>query len=88
MFESLERRVRDLHPALAQRSNSRAAGAARSCSAITGRRSSTGTRQSKRAMVLGAYAGHGVALSSYLGAWAAEILLGSRELPGWGLIRG
>lgn len=35
-------------------------------------------------IVLGAYAGHGVALSSYLGAWAAEALLGRRNLPDWG----
>ena len=44
--------------------------------------------QSKSALVLGAYAGHGVALSSYLGAWAAEVLLGRRELPRWGRIDG
>jgi glycine/D-amino acid oxidase-like deaminating enzyme len=37
-------------------------------------------------IVLGAYAGHGVALSSYLGAWAAEALLGRRNLPNWGRI--
>src|SRR5271163_3227378 len=29
---------------------------------------------SRNAVVLGAYAGHGVALSSYLGTWAAEVL--------------
>jgi glycine/D-amino acid oxidase-like deaminating enzyme len=39
--------------------------------------------QSRRAIVLGAYAGHGVALSVYLGCWAAEALLGRRELPEW-----
>lgn len=38
----------------------------------------------KQALVIGAYAGHGVALSNYLGAWAAEILLARRELPSWG----
>jgi glycine/D-amino acid oxidase-like deaminating enzyme len=36
-----------------------------------------------RALVLGAYAGHGVALSVYLGRWAAEALLGRREPPEW-----
>jgi glycine/D-amino acid oxidase-like deaminating enzyme len=41
---------------------------------------------SRNAIVLGAYAGHGVALSSYLGAWAAEALLGKRELPDWGAL--
>jgi glycine/D-amino acid oxidase-like deaminating enzyme len=35
------------------------------------------------AIVLGAYSGHGVAQSVYLGAWAAEALLGKRELPKW-----
>jgi glycine/D-amino acid oxidase-like deaminating enzyme len=40
------------------------------------------------AIVLGAYTGHGVALSSYLGAWAAEALLGRRELPKWAKLRG
>jgi glycine/D-amino acid oxidase-like deaminating enzyme len=32
---------------------------------------------------LGAYSGHGVALSVYLGSWAAEAMLGMRELPQW-----
>lgn len=44
--------------------------------------------KSENAIVLGAYAGHGVALSSYLGAWAAEALLGKREFPDWGRING
>lgn len=34
-------------------------------------------------MVLAGYNGHGVALSVYLGQWAAEALLGSRPLPSW-----
>jgi glycine/D-amino acid oxidase-like deaminating enzyme len=38
---------------------------------------------SKRVMVLGGYCGHGVALSVYLGKWAAEALLGRRALPSW-----
>jgi glycine/D-amino acid oxidase-like deaminating enzyme len=41
---------------------------------------------SANAIVLGAYAGHGVALSVYLGAWAAEIMLERRNLPDWGKI--
>ncbi len=36
-----------------------------------------------RCIVLGAYSGHGVALSVYLGAWAAQALLDKRELPKW-----
>ena len=39
--------------------------------------------ESMSAIVLGAYSGHGVAQSVYLGAWAAEALLGRRELPSW-----
>jgi glycine/D-amino acid oxidase-like deaminating enzyme len=33
--------------------------------------------------VLGAYSGHGVALSVYLGCWAAEAAIGQRDLPAW-----
>jgi len=43
-------------------------------------------KTARDAIVLGAYAGHGVALSSYLGAWAVEVLLGERSLPSWGRI--
>jgi glycine/D-amino acid oxidase-like deaminating enzyme len=39
--------------------------------------------KSANAVVLGGYSGHGVALSVYLGAWAAEFLLGRRPLPNW-----
>jgi len=39
--------------------------------------------QSKDAIVLGAYSGHGVAQSVYLGRWAAEALCGKRSLPNW-----
>ena len=34
-------------------------------------------------LVLGAYSGHGVALSVYLGRWAAEVMCGRRSLPDW-----
>jgi len=40
-------------------------------------------RDSKNAIVLGAFSGHGVAQSVYLGAWAAEALLNRRRLPNW-----
>lgn len=33
--------------------------------------------------VIGAFSGHGVALSVYFGAWAAEALLGRKPLPRW-----
>lgn len=34
-------------------------------------------------IVIGAFAGHGVALSVYLGAWGAEAVLGRKQLPSW-----
>jgi glycine/D-amino acid oxidase-like deaminating enzyme len=37
----------------------------------------------RRGIVLGAYSGHGVALSVYLGTWAAEAILKKRSLPSW-----
>jgi glycine/D-amino acid oxidase-like deaminating enzyme len=40
--------------------------------------------KSANAVVLGGFSGHGVALSVYLGSWAAEFLLGRRALPTWG----
>jgi gamma-glutamylputrescine oxidase len=40
--------------------------------------------RSKNVMVLAGYNGHGVALSVYLGRWAAEVLLSRRSLPSWG----
>jgi len=39
--------------------------------------------RSENVIVLAGYNGHGVALSVYLGQWAAEALLGSRPLPEW-----
>ena len=39
--------------------------------------------RSKHVIVLAGYNGHGVALSVYLGKWAAEALLGRRALPRW-----
>jgi glycine/D-amino acid oxidase-like deaminating enzyme len=41
--------------------------------------------RSPHTLVLGAYSGHGVAQSVYLGRWAAEVLCGSRSLPDWNL---
>lgn len=38
---------------------------------------------SDKAIVLAGFSGHGVLQSVYLGAWAAEVLLGRRELPRW-----
>ncbi len=39
--------------------------------------------RSPNVFVLGAYSGHGVALSAYLGCWAAEAMCGLRPLPDW-----
>jgi len=39
--------------------------------------------RSPHVVVLGAYSGHGVAQSVYLGRWAAEALCGKRALPDW-----
>jgi gamma-glutamylputrescine oxidase len=39
--------------------------------------------RSENVLVLAGYNGHGVALSVYLGQWAAEALLGTRQLPSW-----
>jgi len=88
MFGALERRVHGLHPALAGvRFTHRWGGP------ILFRDSWTPvfdwhpqSAETRNTIVLGAYAGHGVALSSYLAAWAAEALLGRRELPPWGMI--
>jgi glycine/D-amino acid oxidase-like deaminating enzyme len=42
-----------------------------------------GLPRSKQVLVLAGYNGHGVALSVYLGKWAAEALLAHRPLPRW-----
>jgi len=39
--------------------------------------------RNKNILILAGFSGHGVALSVYLGDWAAESLLGRRELPDW-----
>ena len=39
--------------------------------------------KSKNIIVLGGYSGHGVALSVYLGRWAADVFAGKRKLPSW-----
>jgi glycine/D-amino acid oxidase-like deaminating enzyme len=41
--------------------------------------------RSPHTVVLGAFSGHGVAQSVYLGRWAAEALCGKRSLPDWNL---
>jgi glycine/D-amino acid oxidase-like deaminating enzyme len=89
LFTRLEQRVQQLHPALAKIKFTHRWGGP-----ILFRDSwkpvfdwHPRSRGQKNAIVVGAYAGHGVALSSYLGKWAAEILAGDgRALPKWGRI--
>ena len=86
LFESIERRIHNLHPELREIQITHRWGGPilfreNWCPVFMPH------PQSKNAIVLGAYAGHGVALSVYLGAWAAEALLGQRKLPSWGSIR-
>ena len=82
LIASLERRVSDLHPVLKDvRVTHRWGGPI----LIADKWQPVFMRhpKSKDAIVLGAYSGHGVALSVYLGCWAAEAMLGRRELPEW-----
>jgi glycine/D-amino acid oxidase-like deaminating enzyme len=83
----LESRVRHLHPALASvRITHRWGGPI----LLTEKMvpvfcwfTPKGHTRSKRVMLLAGYNGHGVALSVYLGQWAAQALLARRPLPRW-----
>jgi glycine/D-amino acid oxidase-like deaminating enzyme len=85
MFASFEGRVRGLHPALKECRFTHCWGGPilfrEGWRPVFARHPA-----SENGIVLGAYAGHGVALSSFLGAWAAEALLGERILPEWGAL--
>lgn len=85
MFAALENRVHRLHPALAEAKFTHWWGGP-----IAFRKNFRPIfahhPESRNGIVLGVFAGHGVALSVYLGTWAAEILMGRRELPEWGEI--
>ncbi len=82
MFSKFERRVRGFHPALSRlRTTHRWGGPIlfpENWRPIFERHPA-----SQNAVVLGGYAGHGVALSVYLGKWAAEALLNRKKLPDW-----
>jgi glycine/D-amino acid oxidase-like deaminating enzyme len=86
MFASLERRIHGLHPALAKARFTHQWGGPiafrKNFRPVFSRHP-----ESRNGIVLGVFAGHGVALSAYLGAWAAESLLGRRNLPHWGRIK-
>ena len=81
-FARLENRIRKLHPKLEGVSFTHRWGGPISISEgwipIFERHP-----ESRDAIVLGGYSGHGVAQSVYLGVWAAEALLGKRQLPNW-----
>ena len=82
LLTRLERRVRGLHPTLRLVEITHRWGGP----ILIGERWAPVFRRhprSSNALVLGGFSGHGVALSVYLGKWAAEVLLGRRELPKW-----
>jgi len=82
VFDRLEKRVRSFHPLLHEVLLTHRWGGP-ICISSNWRPVFRCHPQSKNAIVLGAFSGHGVALSVYLGAWAAEVLLGRRQLPDW-----
>jgi glycine/D-amino acid oxidase-like deaminating enzyme len=82
LLASLGRRVRGLHPALKDARFSRQWGGP-ILIADEWRPVFRHHPADPRGIVLGAYSGHGVALSVYLGAWAAEAMLDKRNLPAW-----
>lgn len=82
LFTRLEARIRGLHPALRDvRFTHRWGGPI--LIADEWRPVFARHPKSANAVVLGAFSGHGVAQSVYLGRWAAEALCGLRTLPDW-----
>jgi len=83
----LEDRVRHLHPALADvRITHRWGGPillTEGMRPIFRWFTAKGHTRSKQVLVLAGFNGHGVALSVYLGQWAAQALLNRRPLPPW-----
>ena len=82
LYVRLEQRIRKLHPVL-QNVNFTHRWGGPICIAEGWKPVFERHPESENAIVLGAYSGHGVAQSVYLGAWAAEVLLGKRCLPNW-----
>lgn len=82
LLSDLERRVRGLHPVLRDVGITNRWGGP---ILIADRWQPVFAQHSRnsRVTVLGAYAGHGVALSVYLGRWAAEAMLERKALPSW-----
>jgi gamma-glutamylputrescine oxidase len=82
LLERLEWRVRGLHESLGNVKMSHRWGGP-ILIADRGQPIFTQHPENKDVIALGGYSGHGVALSVYLGAWAAEVMLGRRNLPDW-----
>jgi len=83
----LEDRVRHLHPALANVRVTHHWGGpillTEEMHPVFRWHTPKGHPSSKQVIVLAGYNGHGVALSVYLGQWAAQALLARRPLPHW-----
>jgi len=82
LFAQLEKRVHGLHPALKDVEITHRWGGP-ICMTWEWKPVFEQHPASENAVVLGAYSGHGVAQSVYLGCWAAEALLEKRALPNW-----
>ena len=82
LFDRLQKRIARFHPALHEVNFTHRWGGP-ICFAEDWKPVFEYHPKSKNAIILGAFAGHGVAQSVYMGAWAAEALLGKRELPNW-----
>lgn len=82
LLSDLEKRVRSLHPALERARLSHRWGGP-ILIADKWQPAFRWHAEHHDVIVLGAYSGHGVALSVYLGAWAAEAMLGKKDLPQW-----
>jgi len=81
-LKSLEKRVRGLHPALEKiRVTHRWGGPILITNGF--KPVFRAHPKSDRVIVAGGYSGHGVALSVYLGNWAALHMLGRQDLPDW-----
>lgn len=83
VYARLERRIHNFHPALRNVAITHRWGGPIGIAEDGWKPIFERHPRSDDAIVLGAYSGHGVAQSVYLGAWAAEALLGRRELPKW-----
>jgi glycine/D-amino acid oxidase-like deaminating enzyme len=82
LFESLQRRIRGLHPALCSvRITHRWMGPL--CAASDNKPIITHIDEDRRVLVATGYRGHGVALSVRVGKLLAEVLAGHGTLPAW-----